>query len=330
MLNGIKFENPDLLHLLWVLALQALLLGWYWYWRTQTLSHLGSKQLEHRLLLGFSPWRFWVKNLIFALIVALIAIAIANPRKVVKTTTAKRESADILIALDVSRSMLANDVAPNRLAKAKMFLQELLKRLRNERVGLLVFAGDAFPQAPLTNDPEILLMFVRNAAPDAVNDQGTDFEAALQTASRMFPSDAKAGRALIVVTDGENHTTGALSAAQKAKNDDGLTLHTVAVGTATGSTIPSPIGGLLKDYTGQIVRTAVNEPALRELAAAGGGISVNVQDSDALDKLELAIAQLRKTTVEAQTKATYRSYFQYLVFAALALLVVEQLLRWRK
>ncbi len=330
MLNGIKFENPDLLHLLWVLAIQAGMLAWYWWWRQRTLQHLGSKELEKRLLLGFSPQRFWLKNLLFAVIVSLIAVAIANPRKMTKLAPAKQQSADILIALDVSRSMLANDVSPNRLGKAKVFIQDLIKKLRNERIGLLVFAGDAFPQAPMTNDPEILLMFVRNAAPDAVNDQGTDFEAAIQTASRMFPPGSEAGRALIIVTDGENHTPDALAAAQKAKADEDLTIHTVAVGTAGGSTIPSPIGGLLKDYNGQIVRTAVNESALRELAAAGGGIAVNLNNGNALDQLEKAVSQLRKTTVEAQASLSWKSYFQYLVLAALLLLIAEQLIRWRK
>ena len=329
MLNGIKFENPALLHLLWVLALLAAMLTWYWVWRKNTLRHLGSKELEQRLLLGFSPVRFWLKNALFATIVVLIVLAIANPRKMTRKAPPKQQSADILIALDVSRSMLANDIAPNRLTQAKSFIQELIKKLRNERIGLLVFAGDAFPQAPMTNDPEILLMFVRNAAPDAVNDQGTDFEAAIQTASRMFPPDSDAGRALIIVTDGENHTPDALSAAQKAHKEEALTIHTVAVGTAVGSTIPSPIGGVLKDYDGKIVRTAVNESALRELAAAGGGSAFVLNDGAIMEKLEAAVGQLRKTTVESQSYIAYQSYFQYLVLAALLLLIGEQLLWWR-
>ncbi len=330
MLNDIKFENPDLLHLLWVLALQAAMLAFYWNWRKRKLQHLGSPELEKRLLVGFSERRFWLKNALFAVIMSLIALAIANPRKRTLTTPPAQQSADILIALDVSRSMMANDVSPNRLAKAKVFIQDLIKKLRNERIGLLVFAGDAFPQAPMTNDPEILLMFVRNAASDAVNDQGTDFEAAIQTASRMFPLDSEAGRAVIIVTDGENHTSDALAAAQKAHNDEGITIHTVAVGTVGGSTIPSPIGGELKDYNGQIVRTSVNETALRELASAGGGIAIQLNDSGAMDKLVAAVGQLRKSTVDAKAYMSYKSYFQWLVLAALILLVGEQLLWWRK
>ena len=147
-----RFENPDLLHLLWVLALQAVMLLAYWRWRTRTLRHLGSPQLEERLLVGFSKNRFWAKNILFALVAALIVVAIANPQQMVREIPPPKASADVMIALDVSRSMLANDVTPNRLAQAKFFLETLVKSLRSERVGLIVFAGDAFPQAPLTNE----------------------------------------------------------------------------------------------------------------------------------------------------------------------------------
>jgi Ca-activated chloride channel homolog len=325
-----RFENPDLLHLLWVLALQAVMLLAYWRWRTRHLRQLGSPQLEERLLVGFSKARFWIKNGLFAVVAALIALAIANPQKMVRETPPAKESADVLIALDVSRSMLANDVAPNRLTQAKTFVETLVKSLRSERVGLLVFAGDAFPQAPLTNDPDALLLFIKNAAPDAVNDQGTNFASAIELAQRMLPENSDAGKALIIISDGENHTPEALEAAKKAK-DGGLTIHVVGVGTVGGSSIPVATGNLLRDYSGQVVRTRLDESVLREVAQAGGGIYTKTgEGKNPLNDIKTAITNLRRTTVEQQTVTTYHSYFQWLILPALLLLIIEQMIWWRK
>ncbi len=324
-----RFENPDLLHLLWVLALQAIMLLFYWRWRTRHLRHLGSPQLEARLLVGFSLRRFWIKNILFALVTVLIALAIANPQKMVRTTPPAKESADVLIALDVSRSMLANDVSPNRLSQAKIFVETLVKSLRSERVGLLVFAGDAFPQAPLTNDPDVLLLFIKNAAPDAVNDQGTNFASAIELAQRMFPESSDAGKALIIVSDGENHTPEALEAAQKAK-EAGLTIHLAGVGTAGGSSIPVASGGLLRDYSGQVVRSKLDDAVLQDIARAGGGIYTKLGEGNPLNDIKTALTQLRRTTVEQQTVTSYQSYFQWLILPALLLLIAEQMVWWRK
>jgi Ca-activated chloride channel family protein len=324
-----RFENPDLLQLLWVLALQAVMLLAYWRWRTRTLRQLGSPQLEERLLVGFSKSRFWIKNGLFAMVAALIALAIANPQKMGRETPPPKASADVLIALDVSRSMLANDVAPSRLTQAKIFVETLVKSLRSERVGFIVFAGDAFPQAPLTNDPDVLLLFIKNAAPDAVNDQGTNFTSAIELAQRMLPAESEAGRALILISDGENHTPEALEAAQKAK-EEGLTIHMVGVGTAGGSSIPVSSGNLLRDYSGQVVRTQLDATVLRDVAKAGGGIYTQLGEGNPLNDIKTAITQLRRTTVEQQAVTTYHSYFQWLILPALLLLVIEQLIWWRK
>ena len=322
------FENKILLHLLWVLALQAVMLWFYWQWRSRKLRRLGSPQLEERLLLGFSPTRFWLKNGIFGAVLVLIALGIANPVTTARQTPPPKASADILIALDVSRSMMATDVQPNRLTQAKTLASDLIRALRTERVGLLVFAGDAFPQAPLTSDPDALLLFVRNAAPDAVNDQGTNIPAVISLAQRMLPNDAKAGQALIIISDGENHVPEAAAAAERAAKD-GLVIHTISVGTAGGGSIPSATGGLFRDYDGQVVRTRVDEQALREIAAKGGGIAVRAADGDALRQIVTAAQQLKKASVERQSFLVRKSYFQWLILPALLLLIIDQFFRWR-
>ena len=323
------FENPILLNLLWGLAFQALLLLVYWQWRRRTLRRLGSEQLAQRLLLGFSERRFWFKNILFGGALALIALAIANPVQEVQRDGKSRQSADVLIALDISTSMLAKDVNPSRLVQAKTFIQNLVQALQGERIGLIFFAGDAYPQMPLSTDYEALLLFVRNANPNFVTDQGTDVGSAIDLAQRLFESNALAGRGLIIISDGENHEEKALQRAQEAKAN-GLVIHTVAVGTAAGTTIPAANGGFQRDFSGQLIRTSVNEPFLREIAQAGGGIAVNINDSGAIGALKAEVDRLQKSAVAAQVQTENVSYFQWLLVPVLILLALEQLMWWRK
>ncbi len=324
----LRFENPILLHLLWGLALQALLLLVYWQWRQRKLKRLGSPQLAQRLLLGFSERRFWFKNLLFAASLALVALAIANPVHAVQRDGKSRESADVLIALDISTSMLAKDVSPSRLAQAKQFIEKLVQALEGERIGLIFFAGDAYPQMPLSTDYQSLLLFVRNANPNFVTDQGTDMATAIDLAQRLFESNALAGRGLILITDGEDHEEKALQRAREAKAD-GMVIHTVGVGTAGGATIPAANGGFQRDYTGQTIRTSLNEPFLRELAQAGGGVSLAINDSETISTLKAQIDRLQKSAVEAQVQTEYVSYFQWLLVPLLLFLAMEQLMWWR-
>lgn len=324
----LRFESPELLHLLWVLALYAGVLLVYWLWRQRTLRRLGSPALAERLLLGFSPWRFWLKNGLFAASLALLALAIANPRRAEQRNPPPQESADVLIALDVSQSMLARDVAPSRIEQAKVFVQKLAAALDGERLGLIFFAGDAYPQMPLSTDVESLVMFARNASPDFAADQGTDFGPVLEQAARLFESDAEAGHALVAVSDGEHHEADVAVLAKKARAA-GMVIHTVSVGTAGGGTIPDGWGGFRRDYQGQVIRTRSDAALLRELAVAGGGAAVAVTDADAISTLVEEVGRLQKSTVESRSYTAYVSYFQWLLLPALLLLVLEQVLRWR-
>ncbi|MEO6037540.1 MAG: VWA domain-containing protein, partial [Saprospiraceae bacterium] len=221
------------------------------------------------------------------------------------------------------------DVKPSRLVQAKLFIEQLVKALQGERIGLIFFAGDAYPQMPLSTDYEALLLFVRNANPNFVTDQGTDMATAIDLAQRLFESNALAGRALILITDGENHEENALQRAREAKAN-GIVIHTVSVGTAAGATIPATSGGFRRDFTGQVIRTSLNEPFLRELAQAGGGKSGNINDSGAIGALKEAVDRLQKTAVAAQVQTENVSYFQWLLVPVLLLLALEQLMWWRK
>ena len=326
----IKFENPDLLFLLWVLLLQAFLLWVYWSWRRQTLKRLGSPALAQRLLLGFSGKRFWFKNVLFGLSLGLLVVAIANPRQAVTREPKGQQGADILLALDISQSMLARDVTPSRLEQAQAFAQQLVQALEGERIGLIFFAGDAFPQMPLSTDYNALLLFIRNAGPEFIADQGTVAASAIEVANRMFEANSAAGRGLVIISDGENHGESAVPQAREARSE-GLVIHTVSVGEMSGANIPLKSGGYKRDGMGQVVRTKSNPGFLRDLARAGGGEAFEVGKGNAAIKaLVRELNRLQKTSVEAKAYTDYILYFQWLLLPCLLFLVLEQVLWWRK
>lgn len=325
----IRFENPVLLNLLWVLVLHGIVLWVYWSWRKSTLQRLGSPALAQRLMVGFSARRFWFKNALFAAALALVAIGIANPQRAERRTPPPQNSADVLIALDISQSMLAQDAKPSRLETAKRFVQRLAENLEGERVGLIFFAGDAYAQMPLSTDLEALMVFVGNANTDFITDQGTDVVAVIDLATRLFDDDSEAGRALVIVSDGEHHESDVMLHARKAR-DAGIAIHTVSVGSASGSTLPLPGGGVKRDFNGQPVRSNANPLLLRDIAKAGGGLALAADDSGAAKAVSLEVDKLQKSAVEARAYTEYVSYYQWLALAALLLLALEQLLRWQK
>jgi len=323
------FENPDLLFLLWVVLLQAFLLWAYWRWRQRTLQRLGSPALAQRLLQGFSGRRFWFKNILFGAAMILLVFAIASPQRLVQTPGEMGRGADIVLALDISRSMLAKDAAPNRLEQAKVFAQKLARALEGNRIGLLFFAGDAFPQMPLSTDYDALSVFLRNAGPEFIANQGTAVAPAIEAAARMFEANAAAGRALVLISDGENHTDNAVARAQAARAA-GMVLYTVGVGTPGGEVIPLPNGSIKRDASGQVVRTRLDAAFLREIARAGGGAMYLADDNSAVKSLATDLDRLQKTAVESKAKSEYVFYFQWLLLPCLLLLLLEQVLWWRK
>lgn len=330
MLDDLYFEFPALLHLLWVLVLQALLLWVYWRWRRRTLRLLGSPALEQRLLLGFSARRFWVKNILFSAGICLVALAIAGPVRMVKEEGKPHNSADVLIALDVSNSMLATDVQPSRLDQAKTFIRQLVQALDGERIALVFFAGEAYPQMPLSTDYEALLMFVRNANPDFITDQGTDIGAAVELGNRMLETDKETGRAIVLISDGENHEEKALQRVREAR-EAGVLVFTVGVGSAGGATIPTGKGTVQHDFNGQAVRTAADESMLVSVAKAGGGQSLNLREGErCVQTIKSAVGRLQKTAVEANASTRKVYYFPWLLLAALLILIGEQVLWWKK
>jgi Ca-activated chloride channel family protein len=314
-----------------VLVLQALLLFAYWRWRQGTLRHLGSKALEQRLLQGFSARRFWVKNGLFALGLILIVVALANPQQLQRKEPPPQESADVIIALDLSRSMLATDIAPSRLEQAKKLIRNLVEALQGERIGLVFFAGSAYPQAPLSNDHEALMLFVSNGTPGFIADQGSDLGAAIEVAGRLFDPASPAGKALILISDGEDHGGKGVRQAEQARAD-GFVVHTVCAGTTGSFNIPLEKGAFQRDAAGKMVQTSASPEAMRDIARAGNGLYLNLDKGASANvrALKAEIDQLRKARVQQLATTEYLTYYQWFLFPALLLLVLEQMLWWRK
>jgi len=319
-------EFPEHLWLLAALPLLAVLLAAYWWWRRQALRQLGESRLIPRLLTDFSASRFWLKNTLFALGLVFLALAWANPRLGAKKQAVAQQSADIFIALDISQSMWAKDVAPSRLELAQRFAGKLVKALEGERIGLIFFAGDAFLQMPLSTDYDFSIQSLQTASPELITEQGTAIPAAIDLASQSFDAGEGGGR-MILISDGENHDEEAVDRGQAAAND-GIIVCTVGVGTLAGGPIPiqNGVNDLYKrDEQGQIVTTHLNESLLADVARAGGGAAYNLNQGDrVVSALRREVDKLQKRTVEVRSFSEFDAYYAWFLLPAILLLAFEQ------
>lgn len=325
-----RYEHPEHLWLLAAVPLLALLVSVYWFWRKNAMTRLGNVE---RVMAGFSGAKFWLKNALLALGLALLAIAWANPQLGAKKQTVTQEASDVFIALDISQSMLCQDVAPSRLELAKVFSQKLVQALEGERIGLIFFAGNAFLQMPLSTDYTFILQSIQSAAPDLITEQGTAIPAAIEVAKKSFGYEPGGGRAIILITDGEDHDEGAVDKADRAF-DDGVVTYAVGAGTLGGGPIPTgSLGGsqYKRDDDGEIVQTKLNENLLRKIALAGGGQAFNISQGDAaISALRREVDNLQKRELEVRSFAEFESWYQWFLLPALLLLLVEFFISFRK
>lgn len=281
---------------------------------------------------GFSASKFWLKNGLLAFGLVLLAIAWANPQLGAKKQTVTQESSDVFVALDISQSMLCQDVAPSRLELAKAFAQKLVQALEGERIGLIFFAGNAYLQMPLSTDYSFIIQSIQSAAPDLITEQGTAISPAIELAQQSFGYEPGGGRAIIFITDGEDHDEDAVKKADGAF-DDGIVMYAVGAGTAGGG--PIPAGGMegqyKRDEQGEIVRTRLNENLLRQFALAGGGRAFNINQGDAaIAALRREVDNLQKRELEIRSFAEFESWYQWFLLPALLLLLLEVLITFRK
>jgi tetratricopeptide (TPR) repeat protein len=312
---------PILLALLWLLL----------QWKKKTAARMGDPALISLLIDSFSSIRFLVKAGLVLLAFIIIVLGAANLQKPGSTENVQRKGVDVMLVLDVSKSMLARDIKPSRLEKAKQFLLRLTDQLENDRIGLILFAGRAYLQMPLTSDHGAARMYIEDASPDAVPTQGTVFGEALSMANMAFNNKEKKYKSIVLVSDGEDHDPEAAKVVKKLA-EDGVMINTVGIGSPDGSPIEDPTTGeLKKDAEGHTVISKLNEAELQSLATATNGEYIRLDNVD--DALITVTQQLDNAEKKAMTDAEfidYKNYFQWFLAAAFVLLLTEFFLSERR
>ena len=326
-----RFEEATYLYLLLLLPFLAAFYLYSNYRRRKAIRKFGDPVLMAQLMPDVSKYRpdvkFW---LVFAAI-GLFAVLLARPQFGSKLETVKRQGVEVMIALDISNSMLAQDVQPSRLEKAKRLVAQLVDKMENDKVGMIVFAGDAFTQLPITSDYISAKMFLESINPSLISKQGTAIGAAINLATRSFTPQEGVGRAVIVITDGENHEGGAVAAA-KAAAEKGIQVSVLGVGMPDGAPIPvEGTNDFRRDRDGNVVVTRLNEQMCQEIAQAGDGIYVRVDNSNAAQKvIAQEINKMAKADVETQVYTEFNEQFQAVAWIILLLLLAEMLILERK
>lgn len=319
-----QFANPQYLYLLLIVpAVVGVFLYSQWN-ATKRERRFGDPQLLHRLVDLRSNTRPLVKFVLFCIALVLCILMLARPQFGQSTGTEKRKGIEAVIMLDVSQSMLAQDVQPNRLNRAKLLISTLVDRMRDDKVGLGVFAGEAYPQLPITNDYVSAKLFLDNVSTDMVSLQGTNLAAAIDLADRSFTQEKGVGKAIIIITDGEDHQEGAVEAAEAAVKD-GRHVYMLGIGTSAGAEIPTPDGPLL-DNSGSVVKTALNAEMCKEVAKAGKGVYIHVDGTNlAQDQLQGELAKLQHAESDVATDGAMNEQFQAVAILLLLILIIEML-----
>lgn len=319
----LRFDDPIYLWLLLVIPILVLVRFIGWRRRKAKMKKLGDPELLKQLMPNISKYRPTVKFVLLLAAIALLIVMVARPQMGSKISHDKRNGIETMICLDISNSMLAEDVAPSRLDKSKMLIENLVDNFNNDKIGLIVFAGDAFVQLPITTDYVSAKMFLQNITPSLIQTQGTNIGEAIDLATKSFTQQDNVGRAIIVITDGENHEDGALEAAQAA-NKKGINVFILGIGNAKGAPIPMGDGSYLTDNAGNTVMTALNEQMCRELAQAGKGQYIHVDNtSDAEKALNDDLAKLQKGDMTSVIYSAYDEQFQAVGILIILLLLVE-------
>ena len=321
------FRFADIEMLWWLLTIPVFVVAYVLITRhkRRQLSEFGDPELIAQLMPDASKSRPIVKFALLMVALSLLILAAARPQYGQQEKTLKRQGIEVMVALDISNSMLAEDVAPNRLDRAKQMLSKMIDNMVDDKVGLVVFAGEAFTQLPITCDYVSAKMFLHTISPKLIPTQGTAIGAALQTAIRSFGSqESDAGRAIILITDGENHEDDAIAAAKQAQ-ELGIQVFVIGIGKPEGSPIPVPgTNDYIKDRSGQVVVSRLNEEMCQEIAQAGKGAYVRCDNTNtAMRALQQELDRIATTDIETTVYADYNEQYQSFVLIALLLLVID-------
>lgn len=322
-----RFQHISHLYILTALPVLVLLFVWLIYWRRSKLKKLGDERLIKEQMLGVITGRNTFKFILMAVAFAAVAIGWANLQQSDKTEKIQSKGVDVVIALDVSKSMLAQDIQPDRLTRAKQLIQSMLDKLKGDRVALVVFAGRAYLQVPITIDYGALKMMLQNVKPDLVPTQGTVISEAIDLSIKSFSQKEKKYKSLVIISDGEDHDENAQAKVKEA-TEAGIIIHTVGVGSPEGAALYDPATKAPKlDEQGNPVVTKLNEDELRAIASSGGGTYSLLRNADDVaSNLAGEIDDMEQKNLGSVTATNYTSYFQYFLALGLVALIIEWLL----
>ena len=325
-----RFENPIYLWLLLVIPILIIIKIMMWYVQRKKLSRIGNPTLLKELMPDVSRFRPWVKFLLLITALSSLILALARPQFGSKISHEKRNGIEAIIALDISNSMLAQDVQPSRLDKSKLMIENLINSFINDKIGLVVFAGEAYVQLPITSDYVSAKMFLSDITPNLISAQGTDIARAIRVSLSSFTQQKGVGKAIILITDGEDNEGGALEAVKEAK-EKGVNVFILGVGDSKGAPIPLGNGEYLKDNHGKTVMTALNENMCKEIAQAGSGTYIHIDNTSlAQEQLNNELSKLQKGDSDAVVYSEYNEQFQIVALFSFILLLIEVCLLERK
>ena len=329
-----ELDEKKYLYLLFILPILVVIFFFFLYWKRKKQREFGDVELIKKLSPDKSPFKSTLKFVVLLLAFACLIMALVNPKIGTKTETVKREGIDIVFAVDVSKSMLAEDIAPNRLDKTKQIISQIMNELGSDRIGVVAYAGSAFPVLPLTTDYGVAKMFVQSMNPGMVSSKGTSIEDAIKISESYFDPKSKTSKLVILISDGEDHSEGAKATAEEAKKA-GLKILTIGVGTTKGGPIPLKRNGVVesfqRDRQNEVVITKLNESSLQEIAKITEGKYINGRNTkEVVDFVKNALENIEKTEFESTQFTDFNSQFQWFLGMGLLLLVVDVFLLEKK
>jgi Ca-activated chloride channel family protein len=329
-----RLDNIEYLYALAVLPVLIVIYILARLWRKNALKKFGEMQILSQMMPNVSPTKPRLRFILFLFAILFLILGLVNPQIGSKLEEVKREGSDIVICLDVSNSMKAEDFKPNRLEKAKQAIEKLIDKLNNDRLGIIVFAGEAYVQLPITTDYAAAKLFLENIDCDAVPVQGTVISSAIELAEKSFGTEEGKNKSIIIISDGESHDDDAVAAAHAAA-EKGTVIHTIGIGSPEGVPIPIYKGnmqmGFRKDKEGNTVVTKLNESALEEIASAGNGVYIRATQGEiGLLALQERIGKMDKKAFDSKVYTDYEDRFQIFIAVSLLLLLIESVLTERK
>lgn len=334
----IQLDEKIYFYLLAIIPVMVVLFLLLQIWKKRTQKRFAELPLMKRLTPDRSDFKSSLKLILMLLAISFLTIGLVNPKIGTKLETVKREGVDIVFAVDVSKSMLAEDIAPNRLEKAKRLVSEIINQLASDRIGIIAYAGQAFPQLPITTDYGAAKMFLQNMNTDMLTSQGTAIDQAIELATTYYDDEDQTNRVLFIISDGEDHSEDATLKVVEKATEAGIKVYTIGVGKSKGAPIPikrkGVVESLKKDAQGEVVITKLNETVLRDIADDGDGEYIDGSNTDeAVEYIKEQLNQMDKKEFEAKQFAEYKDQFQWflsggLFFLFLDIFVLDRKTQW--